>query len=63
MIADTIRDDPITFNDAILGKPVEEYIEYIQKPNTWGGYIELLIFSDYFKIGTFNIFFLFILYV
>jgi len=50
MIADTIRDDPITFNDAILGKPVEEYIRYIQKPNTWGGYIELLIFSDYFKI-------------
>jgi len=50
MIADTIKNDPINFNDAILGKPVEEYIKYIQKPNTWGGYIELLIFSDYFKI-------------
>lgn len=50
IIADTIRNDPINFNDAILGKPIEEYIQYIQKPKTWGGYIELLIFSDYFKI-------------
>jgi len=50
MVADTIKDDPINFNDAILGKPVEEYIKYIQEPNTWGGFIELLIFSDYFKI-------------
>jgi ubiquitin thioesterase OTU1 len=50
IIGDSIRNDPINFNDAILGKPVEEYINYIQKPLTWGGYIELLIFSDYFKI-------------
>jgi len=50
IIADAIRNDPINYNDAILGKPMEEYIEYIQKPKTWGGYIELLIFSEYFKI-------------
>jgi len=50
IIADSIKNDPINFNDAILGKPIEEYIKYIQQPKTWGGYIELLIFSDYFKI-------------
>jgi ubiquitin thioesterase OTU1 len=29
--------DPTTYTEAILGKPNEEYVQWISKPDKWGG--------------------------
>lgn len=29
--------DPSTYTEAILGKPNEEYVQWISKPDKWGG--------------------------
>ncbi|KAI8073596.1 hypothetical protein BDF21DRAFT_423864 [Thamnidium elegans] len=50
VIADKIRSDPLTYSDATLGQPRDKYIDWIQKPNSWGGAIELAIFSSHFSI-------------
>ena len=41
----------------IYSKPVEEYIQAISKPDTWGGAIELSIFSTHYQteISSFDI--------
>jgi len=50
VVASVILSDPVTYNAAFLGgKTAEEYAEYIQKPLSWGGGIELAILSDYFE--------------
>ena len=38
------------FEQGILELPKEDYIENIQNPSTWGGAIELKVFSDMFQI-------------
>lgn len=40
-----------------LSKPVEEYIQAISKPDTWGGAIELSIFSTHYRteISSFDV--------
>lgn len=38
------------FEQGILELPKEDYIENIQDPSTWGGAIELKVFSDMFQI-------------
>ncbi|CAO0793769.1 unnamed protein product [Mucor circinelloides] len=38
------------YSDVTLGQPRDKYIEWIQKPNSWGGAIELAIFSAYFGV-------------
>ncbi|KAI8581903.1 hypothetical protein K450DRAFT_229800 [Umbelopsis ramanniana AG] len=50
VIAASILSDPITYSDAILGRPVDQYVNWILKPNSWGGAIELAIFSKHFEI-------------
>ncbi|KAI9030933.1 hypothetical protein CLU79DRAFT_732094 [Phycomyces nitens] len=50
VIGKAILDDPITYDDVTLGKPREKYIEWIQKDGSWGGAIELSIFSKYFSV-------------
>lgn len=50
LIIDEIRKDPNKYNEAYLGRSNDEYIEYILKPDTWGGAIELQILSEYFKL-------------
>jgi hypothetical protein len=47
-VAEKVLNDPI-FNSAILGKSPQEYAKWVQAPNSWGGGIELLILSEYFK--------------
>ena len=42
--------ESITIDEATLGMPKKEYIENIQNPSTWGGAIELKLFSDMFQI-------------
>ncbi|CAO3615061.1 unnamed protein product [Cunninghamella echinulata] len=50
VVAKVIEDDPETYSDATLGQTRAKYIEWICKENSWGGAIELSIFSKYFDI-------------
>lgn len=50
IIADKVKNDPVQFNDAILGCPNDEYCKRILKDDVWGGSIELKILSDHYKI-------------
>ncbi|CCH42449.1 putative ubiquitin thioesterase [Wickerhamomyces ciferrii] len=50
IIQQYILSNPETYNDAILGKPIQEYIKWILKPTSWGGAIELQILSTFFDI-------------
>eukprot|EP00397_Hematodinium_sp_SG-2012_P019299 GEMP01019822.1.p1 GENE.GEMP01019822.1~~GEMP01019822.1.p1 ORF type:complete len:355 (+),score=63.23 GEMP01019822.1:25-1065(+) len=38
------------FDDVVLEKPLREYIQWIQKPESWGGYIECLILAEYLQV-------------
>lgn len=49
MVATAVREDPVTFTEAFLGKTPEDYIAFITNPKAWGGQIELLVFSQLFK--------------
>ncbi|KAG9318851.1 hypothetical protein JVU11DRAFT_956, partial [Chiua virens] len=49
IVADGIRGDLETYNEAILGAPRDNYIANILKPSTWGGAIELGILAKYFN--------------
>lgn len=49
IVADTIRSSN-EYNSAILGKPKNDYISWIQLPNSWGGAIELQILGKHFGI-------------
>jgi ubiquitin thioesterase OTU1 len=49
VVADTILNNPFEYNEVILGKPIDEYCQWILKPSSWGGAIELAIFSDNYK--------------
>ena len=49
IIINEIRQNQEKYNSVYLGKSNDEYIEYILKPDTWGGAIELQILSEYFQ--------------
>ncbi|KAG6833689.1 hypothetical protein H0H87_002885 [Tephrocybe sp. NHM501043] len=49
IVADGIRGDQSTYNEAILGMPPEQYIATILKPTTWGGAIELTILAAHYN--------------
>jgi ubiquitin thioesterase OTU1 len=49
VISDTIASDPFNYNDAILGQDPDEYRRWIVQQNSWGGAIELSIFSDHYQ--------------
>ncbi|KAF9246144.1 hypothetical protein BU15DRAFT_84947 [Melanogaster broomeanus] len=49
IVADGIRKDKGTYDEAILGAPRDKYIATILKPSTWGGAIELGILAKHFK--------------
>ncbi|KAG0309857.1 ubiquitin-specific protease otu1, partial [Linnemannia gamsii] len=50
IVAKAIDTNPDAYPDVVLGRPRKEYCEWIKKENSWGGAIELAIFSDYYKI-------------
>ncbi|KAF5358363.1 hypothetical protein D9756_001427 [Leucocoprinus leucothites] len=50
IVAEGIRADPETYNDAILGMSPEQYIQTILKPTTWGGAIELGILAKHYNV-------------
>ena len=45
VIAETVAADPDTFTEGFLGRPNQEYCQWIQKSDMWGGAIELSILS------------------
>ncbi|CCM02079.1 uncharacterized protein FIBRA_04156 [Fibroporia radiculosa] len=49
IVADAIRKDLETWNEAILGRPREDYIATILKPSSWGGAIELTILAAHYS--------------
>ena len=49
-IAFYILDNQINYSQAVLGKTPLDYSAWIQSDASWGGSIEIRIFSDIFKI-------------
>ncbi|KAJ5766442.1 uncharacterized protein N7511_004058 [Penicillium nucicola] len=50
IIAAAIQANPTEYTAAILGKKPDEYCQWIQNEDSWGGAIELKIMSEYFNI-------------
>lgn len=50
IIAQEVAADPQQYNDAMLGKSNPEYCAWIQKPDSWGGAIEVAILSNYYGV-------------
>lgn len=50
LIAKTVRNNPIEFNEGILGKSNSAYCDWIRNSTSWGGSIEIIILSKYYKI-------------
>lgn len=50
VVAETIKNERHKYDEAILGKPVDEYCTWIQDDKSWGGAIELAILSNYYGI-------------
>jgi len=48
IIANAVKDNQIEFSEAVLGKPNEDYCEWIRNPNSWGGAIEVSILSNFY---------------
>ncbi|TFY82372.1 hypothetical protein EWM64_g1646 [Hericium alpestre] len=49
LVAKAIKEDPETWNEAILGRPRNEYISTILSPNSWGGAIELSVLAAHYR--------------
>ncbi|KAF9987148.1 ubiquitin-specific protease otu1 [Modicella reniformis] len=50
IVADAIEANPEAYPDVVLGHPRMEYCDKIKRENSWGGAIELAIFSDHYKV-------------
>lgn len=50
IIAQEVAANPSDYNDAMLGKSNADYCAWIQKPDSWGGAIEVSILSNYYGI-------------
>ncbi|XP_022197910.2 ubiquitin thioesterase OTU1 [Nilaparvata lugens] len=50
IIAKSVADDPENYSEAILGKPNRDYCNWILKPDSWGGAIELAVLSKFYGI-------------
>jgi len=50
IVAGYIMSDPERYNEAILERPNYKYCEWIQKSDSWGGAIELEIFSRHYEV-------------
>ncbi|XP_065051185.1 ubiquitin thioesterase OTU1-like isoform X2 [Rhopilema esculentum] len=49
LAANCIISDPANFNEALLGKPVKEYCDWLLNPSNWGGAIEITSLSKYYE--------------
>lgn len=50
IIAMEVASDHETYNEAMLGKPNDEYCVWIQQPSSWGGAIEVAILSRFYGL-------------
>ncbi|ORX92344.1 ubiquitin thioesterase OTU1-like protein [Basidiobolus meristosporus CBS 931.73] len=50
LISDTILTKPEEYSDAILGQSRESYCDWILRDSSWGGAIELSIFSKHYQV-------------
>ena len=50
LIANAIRSKPDLYNEAVLERSNSNYCDWILKDTSWGGAIELSIFSQYYEI-------------
>ena len=51
IVAETIQNDPVTFNKAVLdNKDPDKYCRWIKSRDSWGGQVELLILSQHFNV-------------
>ena len=50
IVASTIEANPDTYNELVLGRPRDEYCEWIRKSESWGGAIELGILSEFLGV-------------
>lgn len=50
IIANAVKDNQVDFSEAVLGKPNDDYCEWIRNPNSWGGAIEVSILSNFYGI-------------
>lgn len=48
LVANKVRSDP-TWDEAMLGKPRSEYIDFITDPKRWGGQVEISILAAAFR--------------
>nr|GMD53202.1 stress response protein NST1-like [Ipomoea batatas] len=48
VIAAAVASDPTKYSEAFLGKPNQEYCEWILNPEKWGGAIELSILAEFY---------------
>ncbi|PPQ64685.1 hypothetical protein CVT26_002775 [Gymnopilus dilepis] len=48
IVVEGIKNNPDTYNEAILGMPPAQYIATISKPTSWGGAIELSILAAHY---------------
>jgi len=48
IIAEAVAGDADCYNEAILGRPNDDYCKWIQRPESWGGAIELAILSKFY---------------
>ncbi|KAJ5162436.1 hypothetical protein N7492_007828 [Penicillium capsulatum] len=50
IVASVIQASPDEYTAAILGKKPDEYCQWIQNEDSWGGAIELKVLSEYFNL-------------
>lgn len=50
IVAIIIQANPTEYTAAILGKKPDEYCQWIQNEDSWGGAIELKVLSEYFNL-------------
>lgn len=50
IVAETIRGSPATYDEIVLGRPIDKYCEWIEKSESWGGAIELGILADFLGV-------------
>jgi ubiquitin thioesterase OTU1 len=49
VVAEVVLQDPETYSEAVLGRPPQQYAEWITHKDHWGGAVELAILSKYYK--------------
>ncbi|CAB4031120.1 Hypothetical predicted protein, partial [Paramuricea clavata] len=49
LIVTAVSNDPVTFNEAFLGRSNKDYCDWIANPERWGGAIEISILSKHYE--------------